>query len=201
VTTDFWETIFKRHSIRRYLDRHVSPSVVERIIRAAAHAPSAHNNQPWHFVVVTSPETRDRLAEKMAEKYERDMISQGISAHKRKERVLRSLTLFKKAPVIIVAFLAKNQRGKKESASDEKLEEDMDRQSVAVAVGYLLLAATASRLGACWYAAPLFCGEIVTKQLGVNSDWEPQALVTLGYPDEVPQPKKKKPLKTIVTYE
>jgi F420 biosynthesis protein FbiB-like protein len=200
VTADFWETIFKRHSIRRYLDRSVSPSVVERILRAAAHAPSAHNSQPWHFVVISSPETRRELSERMAHKYERDMISWGVPAHKRRERVQRSLTLFNQAPVIIVAFLANKLRGKKELASDENLEEVMDRQSVAVAVGHLLLAATASGLGACWYAAPLFCPEIVTRQLGVNTDWEPQALVTLGYPDEVPQPKKKKPLKTIVTH-
>jgi nitroreductase len=136
----------------------------------------------------------------MAEKYERDMISQGVPAHKRKERVQRSLMLFNQAPVIIVAFLANNQRGKKVPVSDENLEEVMDRQSVAVAVGHLLLAATASGLGACWYAAPLFCPEIVTRQLGVNCDWEPQALVTLGYPDEIPQPKKRKPLKTIMTH-
>jgi nitroreductase len=136
----------------------------------------------------------------MAEKYERDMISQGVPAHTIKERVQRSLTLFSQAPVIIVAFLANKQRGKKEPVNDENLEGVMDRQSVAVAVGHLLLAATASGLGACWYAAPLFCGEIVTRQLGVNPDWEPQALVTLGYPDEVPQPKKKKPLKAVVTH-
>ena len=200
MTTDFWEIIFNRHSIRRYLNKPVPRSVLEKIISAAAHAPSAHNRQPWHFVVITSQVVRDQLAQKMAERYDQDMIAQRIPGDIRKKRVKRSLTLFGEAPVIIIAFLVNKQKYKKQSESNAKLEEVMDIQSIAVAAGHLLLAATASGLGACWYAAPLFCPEIVHNQLQVDSEWEPQALITLGYADEFPQPKEKRTLKDMVTY-
>ena len=115
MTADFWETVFRRTSVRRYLNRPVPPSIVEKIIRAASHAPSAHNNQPWHFVVISSPENRNHLAEKMAEQYERDMISHGIPAHTRKKRIHRSLTLFTGSPIIIVPFLANKRKEKKKT--------------------------------------------------------------------------------------
>ena len=200
MTTDFWETIFKRHSIRRYLNQSVPRSAIERIISAAAHAPAAHNRQPWHFVVITSQGVRNQLAQKMAEKYDQDMISQRIPGHIRKKRIKRSLSLLGEAPVIIIACLVNKQKYRKQSEYNAKLEEVMDIQSIAVATGHLLLAATASGLGACWYAAPLFCPEIVHNQLQVDSEWEPQALITLGYADEFPQPKEKRTLKDIVTY-
>jgi len=200
MTTDFWEIIFKRHSIRRYLNQSVPSSVLERIISAAAHAPSAHNRQPWHFIVITSPGVRNQLAQKMAEKYDQDMIEQRTPIYIRKKSVKRSLNLFGEAPVIIILFLVNKQKYKKQSECNEKLEEIMDIQSIAVAAGHLLLAAAASGLGACWYAAPLFCPEIVNRQLQVDSNWEPQALITLGYPDDFPQPKKKRTLKDMVTY-
>ena len=39
--------IFKRRSIRRFLDKPVEQEKLERILRAGMQAPSAHNNQRW----------------------------------------------------------------------------------------------------------------------------------------------------------
>lgn len=200
MKVDFWKIIFERHSVRHYLHKSVPHYVLEKIIRAAAHAPSAHNNQPWHFAVITSPEIRNQLAQKTAEKCNKDMITQGVQACERKKRIERSLKIFSEAPVIIIPYLVNRHKHKKQSENNEELEEVMDIQSVAVATGYLLLAATASGLGACWFSAPLFCPEIVNRYLQVDVDWKPQALITLGYPDQFPQPKNKKSLQDIVTY-
>ena len=199
MTAEFWKIIFERHSIRRYLNQSVSLSILEKIIRTAARAPSAHNNQPWHFVVITSPEIKDQLAQKIAARYDQYMTAQGIPCYTRKKRIQSSITHFKDVPVIIIPFLVNKLRDKKRSESNEKLEVVMDIQSVAVAAGNLLLAATASGLGACWYAGPLFCSKIVTSCLHVDDAWRPQALITLGYPDEIPRPKEKKPSKEIMS--
>ncbi len=199
MTHDFLKIIFERRSVRWYLNKSVPPSVLEKIIRAAADAPSAHNDQPWHFVVITSPETRNQLAQKMAEKYEQDMKKQGIPEHTRKKKIRRSLALFRKAPAMVVPFLANKKRDRVKSESSDKLEEVMGIQSVAAAVENLLLAAASSGLGACWYSAPLFCPEIVAGCLHVDDVWHPQALITLGYPEEIPKPKEKKALKEIMT--
>jgi len=60
----------------------------------------------------------------------------------------------------------------------------MATQSVAMAVQNMLLAAHASGLGACWMCAPLFVPETVREVLQLDADWEPQALITLGYAAE-----------------
>jgi F420 biosynthesis protein FbiB-like protein len=57
-------------------------------------------------------------------------------------------------------------------------------QSTAMAVQNLLLAAHAEGLGACWMCAPLFCPDVVSAELDLPADWQPQALITLGYPAE-----------------
>ena len=46
-------SIFHRVSTRKYLDRPVEREKIEAMLRAAMQAPSAHNQQPWEFYVVT----------------------------------------------------------------------------------------------------------------------------------------------------
>jgi F420 biosynthesis protein FbiB-like protein len=72
-------------------------------------------------------------------------------------------------------------------------------QSTALAVQNLLLAAHAEGLGACWMCAPLFCPDVVSAQLNLPEDWEPQALITIGYPAEQKQ-SARQPLETRVLW-
>lgn len=76
----------------------------------------------------------------------------------------------------------------------------MAAQSVAMAGQNLLLAAHALGLGGCWLCAPLFCPEVVRQTLALPADWQPQGLVTLGYPAGVPT-KTRRPLPEVVRYE
>jgi nitroreductase len=46
------ETILGRRSIRKYSDKPVTDEDVKRLLEAAMAAPSAHNRQPWHFIIV-----------------------------------------------------------------------------------------------------------------------------------------------------
>ena len=57
------EAIYTRRSIRKYTDRQVSPETVEKLLKAAMAAPSAHNGQPWHFIVVRERETLNKVPE------------------------------------------------------------------------------------------------------------------------------------------
>lgn len=54
--------LFHRVSIRKYQDRPVEREKVEYVLRAAMAAPSARNQQPWEFYVVTDREMLDRLS-------------------------------------------------------------------------------------------------------------------------------------------
>jgi nitroreductase len=60
---DLIQTIFSRRSIRKYTGEPVSEADIKTLLEAAMAAPSASNNKPWHFVVVTQRETLDALAD------------------------------------------------------------------------------------------------------------------------------------------
>jgi nitroreductase len=73
----------------------------------------------------------------------------------------------------------------------------MTVQSTAMAAQNLLLAAHALGLGACWLCAPLFCPDLVKDTLALPNDWQPQSLITIGYPAEAKE-KFRQPLSTRV---
>ena len=54
---DVFEAIRQRKSVRRYADKPISRSDLELMIDAGRRAPTARNEQPWQFVVVTERET------------------------------------------------------------------------------------------------------------------------------------------------
>ena len=55
--------IFTRVSIRKYQDRPVEIEKIKEILRAAMQAPSAANQQPWEFYVVTRKEMLTALSQ------------------------------------------------------------------------------------------------------------------------------------------
>lgn len=57
------QTIFNRASVRSFDGRKVEAEKIELLMKAAMAAPSACNQQPWEFVVVTDPEMLGRLSE------------------------------------------------------------------------------------------------------------------------------------------
>ena len=54
--------IFERRSIRRYTDEEVSDESIELLLQAAMSAPSAVAKDPWRFVIVKQPQTREDIA-------------------------------------------------------------------------------------------------------------------------------------------
>ena len=55
--------IFERVSIRKYQDKPVEKEKIQQILKAAMAAPSAGNQQPWEFYVVTDKEKIKALSE------------------------------------------------------------------------------------------------------------------------------------------
>ncbi len=55
-------SLYHRVSIRKYENRPVEKEKTEAILRAAMQAPSAANQQPWEFFVVTRPNTLEALS-------------------------------------------------------------------------------------------------------------------------------------------
>lgn len=61
---DVLQAIYTRRSIRKFTGEPISDTNVEVLLKAGFSAPSAHNMQPWHFVVVKNPEVLNKIAEK-----------------------------------------------------------------------------------------------------------------------------------------
>ena len=55
--------IYTRVSIRKFEDRPVEPEKITQLLKAAMQVPSAGNQQPWEFYVVTDKEKINMLAE------------------------------------------------------------------------------------------------------------------------------------------
>ncbi len=58
---DFYALMQRRHTCRFFDDRPVPRAIIDQCLLAAGTAPSGANRQPWHFVLVHSPEARKRI--------------------------------------------------------------------------------------------------------------------------------------------
>ncbi|MBI4003215.1 MAG: nitroreductase family protein [Nitrospira defluvii] len=52
---DVMEAMYQRRSVRAYREQPVDKAAVEVLIKAAIHAPSSMNEQPWAFAVIQDP--------------------------------------------------------------------------------------------------------------------------------------------------
>jgi coenzyme F420-0:L-glutamate ligase/coenzyme F420-1:gamma-L-glutamate ligase len=182
--TDIFEVVKNRRSIRKYASKPVQKEVILEVLEAAGCAPSAHNSQPWRFIILQDLQVKRNLADAMAEAWAKNLQRDGIMVDpdKRVERVER----FASAPVLILACLTVVDLRKFPDSERQMCERDLAVQSFGAALQNLLLAAHAKGLGACWFCAPSFCKETVRKILRIPDAVEPQAFVAMGYPAEKP---------------
>ena len=57
------KAILTRRSIRKYTNEKISEDLITAILRAAMYAPSAMNQQPWHFIVVDDSALLKKLSQ------------------------------------------------------------------------------------------------------------------------------------------
>jgi coenzyme F420-0:L-glutamate ligase / coenzyme F420-1:gamma-L-glutamate ligase len=189
--TDLYIAIKQRRSVRKYQSAVVPKGVVREALGAAGMAPSAHNAQPWRFIVLENPALKRSLAEAMADAWAEDLGKDGLKmdCKVRAEKVNR----FADAPVLILACLTMDGM-QKFSDARQTVERDLAVASLGAGIQNLLLTAHGRGLGACWFCAPAFCKETVRKGLSLPADVEPQAFVALGYPLEAPATPPRKML-------
>ncbi len=184
TSLDFWALIQGRRSIRRYRPEPVAQEILAQLLLAATWAPSAHNRQPWRFCVVTQPETKLALSERMGDQWRRDLSADGADPAFIERRVAISHTRLTSAAALIIAAVSMEEMDQYPDTQRNEAEWTMAVQSVALACQNLLLAAHYYGLGACWMCAPLFAPVLVRDVLQLPVMWTPQALITVGYPAE-----------------
>ena len=146
------DAIHMRRSVREYDTAAIPNDVMDRMKEALRYAPSACNNQPWKFVLVSRPGLRADLA-----------------------RAANGQTWMAAAPVTIVGVALPDKAYKKMGGYGNSADVD-----VAIALDHLTLAATAEGLGTCWIGA--FDEDKVKALLNIPASAKVVALTPLGYP-------------------
>jgi F420 biosynthesis protein FbiB-like protein len=205
VDTERSETVrdlmTERRSIRKYLDGPIGSDVLDALMEAATAAPSAHNRQPWRFLVIESQRTKHRLAVAMGARLRADRLRDGDAMEAIERDVARSYARLTGAPLLVVVCMSMIDMDRYPDPRRNASEHMMAVQGTAMAAQNLLLAAHAAGLGACWMCAPLFCSDTVVAELALPADWEPQGIVTLGHPAEAGKPCRRRPISEIVRYD
>jgi coenzyme F420-0:L-glutamate ligase/coenzyme F420-1:gamma-L-glutamate ligase len=192
ATIDLHDFLRTRRSIRRFKPDPVPGSVIRHILATATYAPSAHNRQPWRFVVLSNSSVKGQLADAMAVDFERDLRRDGLAAEKIQAQVKRSRERIISAPAAILLCLDMSDMDSYPDDKRNKAEYMMAVQSVAAAGLQLLLAAHAEGLGGVWACWPLFAQETIKKTLNLSETWEPQGMFFVGYPDFIPEIRDRK---------
>lgn len=188
-----------RRSLRRYHPQLPSQALLEQVLNAAIQAPSAHNRQPWRFVVLRDAERKAGLAQAMGAQLRADLQADGMPAALIEADVQRSWARMTGAPVLVLLCLSMQDMDDYPDVGRGQAEYMMAVQGTAMAGQNLLLAAHALGLGACWMCAPLFCPEVVSRELTLPSDWQPQGLITLGWPAQT-RNRGRRPLAELVQW-
>jgi nitroreductase len=193
---DFFDTVRSRQSIRRFSEQPVRHEDILAMLEAATLAPSATNEQPWHFIVV-----RDKGLKQGMRDVVKAMLESSISdadnqaRRKRLARMRFYSTHFAAAPAAI-AVLARPWAGGGYGSRTDPTAHDLALQSVAMAVAQLLLAATALGYSSCFASAPAeFAREELEALLGVEQPWSLVGIISLG--TALKQPQERAPRKAL----
>lgn len=163
------EGILTRRSVRQFdTTKTISRTDLEEIIKAAQYAPSAHNKQPWEFLVVTDKEKMTAL------------------------RKVQPWTSFAKDAAAVVLVCGDTDV----SFSRNKETETWNYADIdcALATENLMLAAHAKGIGSCFCgAAPMpLVIDGLREAFALPENIRPLSIVVLGYPaDEPKQPENR----------
>jgi iodotyrosine deiodinase len=176
---NFLHTMQQRRSVRAFSDRPVGRDVIDRVIAAAATAPSGANKQPWRFIAVDCPALKKTIREAVesteAQFYQRrastrwlkDLEPLETDAHK---------PYLETAPWLII--ICKVMRDDRPDATSSQVY--YASESVGIAAGFLLAACQHAGLATLTHTpSPMgFLAEI----LGRPKYERPFLLVPVGYP-------------------
>ena len=174
------EAIFHRRSVREYTDKHIDRNELRRLVDAAIQAPSAVNQQPWSFTVVSDQRLLDQISRESKKHMLATLPAGAASAHFRSILSDPNFHIFYHAPVLVViSTVAPSQ---------------WDVEDCALAAENLMLAAYAAGLGSCWIGfAQSWIGTREGKAaLDLPAEYSPVAPIILGYPKIVPPPVPRK---------
>ena len=193
------KAIDDRRSIRKYTPEEIPQEIIEEMIYAATLAPSAKNRQPWKFIVFKGA-AKDELVQ---------VMRQGIENEKKTHALMpewafaipdaeNTVRIMQEVPCLI-AVLNTNQHTPFASIENEKrIVEICDSLSIGAAIENMILTATGYGLGTLWIANTCFAYNELMDFIGTDSQLT--GIVAVGFADEAPDKRPRKPFEEIVEY-
>lgn len=173
------ENILNRRSVRVYSDEQIKHEDLDLILKSGLFAPSACNQQSWHFTVIQNKEILDVLNTETKKE-----LLKNENENFRNYANNENYNVFFKAPTVIIIS------GEKAAL--------VPHTDCAAATENMMLAAESLGIGSCWIGLVTFLfkserSEEFKKMLEISEDYEPYYAITLGYkkyPNPKPQPRR-----------
>jgi nitroreductase len=170
---DFFATVRHRHSVRRYHpDLPVEPEKLHAILETACAAPSAGDLQAYRIVVVRGQAERDAL-----------------------RQAANDQPFISEAPVCLAFCTDPRRSAVRFGDRGARL---YALQDATIAAAYAQLAVVAAGLGSTWVG--YFDETQVARLLKLEEGITPVALLSLGYPAELPEPTPRRHIVEVVKY-
>ena len=184
------DAITSRRTIRRFdTTRPVPRELLTRAVMTAATAPAPHHTRPWRVVRVRGA-SRDRLLDRMADRWREDLALDGVPTEVIERRISRSDAILRPAPEVLVPFVVLDGAHSYPDERRDRAEKDLFLLSGGAALQNLQIALAGHGLGAAWLASTVFCAPTVRDELGIDPSWLPLGMLAVGWPAGPPPPAR-----------
>lgn len=171
---DVMTAIDQRHSCRVFDGEPVPREIIDRLLHAAAQAPSAGNGQPWRFHVATG-KTREALGETMAMTTLHLQEYMDVFTSEQLDSFEHFYSELGRAPVILAITVP---------PVNDDVERINNYVSAGCALENVLLASVEFGISCCSLTAPVWVRDRLSAILSIGEGWEIVALALVGYAAE-----------------
>jgi nitroreductase len=205
--SDLENLIKTRRSIRRWQGKSVAVEQLTRAVELATWAPSGGNQQNWRFYIIVSPTKIKAIADAVQASADLTASWPESKAAPPMPGPARPAGFFAAAPAAIAVaasryqsavdlIMAAREKTDPRAAQMRQWRNTADSriQSVASAIAHLLLVLHQMGLGSVWMTGPIQAKEEIEKVLKVPAGFDLVAFIPVGYPDEKPESRGRKPV-------
>jgi 5,6-dimethylbenzimidazole synthase len=167
-----YRAIFERRDMRHFSAGNVPDDQLQRLLKAAHHAPSVGLMQPWRFIRVRSQPLKQALHALVEQ--ERVLTAQALDAREDEFMKLKVQGVLDAAEVLVVAM----PPGREHHIFGRRTLPEMDLASAACAIQIMWLAARAEGLGMGWVS--MFEPQALASLMQMPEGSQPIAILCLG---------------------